>query len=173
MSIPCVETQRLQLRGLALEDTDDLYTLWNNPEVSKYFPNTSPPKIETVQNIIKYQFTMWERYGYGWWAVILRDSSELLGWCGLQYLPETDETEVGYLLGQVYWAKGYATEAAQASIKYGFETLRLKEIIGVVHPQNQPSIHVIEKLGMTFVDRTYYFGMQVFRYRIQHAPIAE
>jgi len=170
MNIPIIATPRITLRGLTLEDTDPLYTLWNNPEVSQYFPNTSPPKIETVQNIIKYQFTMWEKYGCGWWAMILSTSAELMGWCGLQYLPETDETEVGYLLGQSFWGHGYATEAALASVTYGFKTLGLNEIIGIVHPENKASIHVIDKLGMTYVDRTYYFGMIVLRYRI-HRPL--
>jgi len=122
--------------------------------------------MERVQNIILRQGAHWKAYMYGWWAVETFSTRDLLGWCGLQYLPETGEIEVGYLLGRDYWGNGFATEAARASIDYGFENLEIDNIIAVVHPGNLASIHVIEKLGMAFTGRFTYFDMPVLRYSL-------
>jgi len=94
---------------------------------------------------------------------------EFIGWCGLQYLPETEEVEVAYLLGKAYWGKGIATEAAQASLRYGFEDLGLESIVGIVHLENKASQRVLEKLGLTFVEQANYFGMECYRYLIERS----
>jgi len=92
---------------------------------------------------------------------------KFIGWCGLQYLPETEEVEVAYLLGKAYWGKGLATEAAQASLRYGFEDLGLESIVGIVHLENKASQRVLEKLGLTCVEQANYFGMDCYRYSIE------
>jgi len=88
----------------------------------------------------------------------------LIGWAGLQYLPETDEIEVGYLLDKGHWGRGLATEAARESVRFGFEDLGIETIVGVVHPENVASQRVLEKVGLSFVERSNYFGMNVYRY---------
>jgi ribosomal-protein-alanine N-acetyltransferase len=93
-----------------------------------------------------------------------RSSGALLGWNGLQHLPETDETEIGFLLDREQWDKGRTTEAARVAVRFAFETLEMPEIIAVAHPDNGASRRVIEKLGMTFDRITEYFGMPVARY---------
>jgi ribosomal-protein-alanine N-acetyltransferase len=90
-----------------------------------------------------------------------------MGWCGLQYLPDTDETEVGYLLGRDYWGRGLATEGSVASVKYGFDELGLEFIVGIVHPEHVASQRVLEKSGLSFVERARYFGMDCFRYLLE------
>ena len=75
-----------------------------------------------------------------------------------------EEVEVGYLLGKLYWGKGYATEGAQVGMDYGFETLKLDRIVGIVHPENVASRHVLEKLGMTLTGPKHYFGMDVLHF---------
>jgi ribosomal-protein-alanine N-acetyltransferase len=87
-----------------------------------------------------------------------------MGWCGLQYLPETGETEIGYLLGKPFWGKGFATEAAGEALKFGFEKLSLEIIIAIVHPENTASNRVIQKLGYKDPIRATYFGMECLRY---------
>jgi ribosomal-protein-alanine N-acetyltransferase len=166
MNIQVIATPRLVLRGLTRADTDSLQSILNDPEVLHFFPNPEPPGWERVQKIIDQQLIHWQEHGYGWWAVELRSSQELIGWAGLQFLPDTSETEVAYLLGKAYWGQGFATEAARASMKFGFETLKLNSIVAVVHPANKASIRVIEKLGMTFIDHTYYFEMEVYHYSL-------
>lgn len=160
-----MSTARLSLRQFDPGDGMPLFQLLGKGEVLRYFPNPSPPTMERVQNLIAHQIAHWKEHGYGWWAVTNRESGCLLGWCGLQHLPETGETEVGYLLGKDYWGQGFATEAARASLDFGFGRLGLKEIIALVHPHNKASIHVIEKLGMAYLGQFRYFEMELLKYR--------
>jgi len=132
----------------------------------RYFPSPKPPSLEKTQRFVMAQINHWKEHGFGWWAVELRNKPGIIGWNGLQYLPETDEIEIGYLLGKAYWGKGLATEGGQPGLVFGFEQLALDEIIAVVHPENIPSQKVIQKLGLKFTDETDYFGMQVYRYAL-------
>jgi RimJ/RimL family protein N-acetyltransferase len=91
----------------------------------------------------------------------------------LQYLPETDETEVGYLLGKTFWGKGIATSTALVSIAYGFKTMQLPRIVALVHPQNNASIRVIEKIGMKPVDRINLWDMDLMRYAVNKKEYAK
>jgi len=139
--------------------------------VLRYFPSPLPPPYERVERLVQEQLDHWQDHGYGWWALEVRRTGDALrrpgvfiGWAGLQYLPETDETEVGYLLGTAYWGQGLATEAARESVRFGFEELDLPEIVGIVHPDNVASQRVLEKAGLSRVERTVYFNMDCYRY---------
>ncbi|MEI9913064.1 MAG: GNAT family N-acetyltransferase [Bacteroidota bacterium] len=81
----------------------------------------------------------------------IKQDLEFIGWCGLKYRPEQNEVDLGYRFKQSSWGKGYATEAAFASIKYGFEKLNLSRIIGRAVPGNTGSLKVLEKCGMQFL----------------------
>ena len=83
--------------------------------------------------------------------------------------PELGETEVAYLLSRQVWGRGYATEAARAAVRYGFEAARLQAIIGLVHPENAASIRVLEKCGMQLADRVALWGLEMCRYRVAAA----
>jgi ribosomal-protein-alanine N-acetyltransferase len=96
-------------------------------------------------------------------------STATAGWCGLQFLPETAEVEVAYLLGPSHWGRGLATEAAKASLEYGFEQVALDQIVALVHPDNRASQRVIEKLEMPFVNVAEYFGITVRRYLMERS----
>jgi ribosomal-protein-alanine N-acetyltransferase len=122
-----------------------------------------------VEQLVSKQLKHWEERKLGWWAVEPRFSRKLMGWCGLQYLPETEETEVGFLLGKSFWGQGFATEAAKASLRYGFEDLGLKRVVGITHPENIASQRVLLKLGMSFTVKTRYFGMDCYRYSIDRS----
>jgi ribosomal-protein-alanine N-acetyltransferase len=166
MKILTITTSRLVLRPLAEEDVDPLHRILGDRDVLRYFPNTNPPARDRVQKLISGQLKHWEERGYGWWAIERRSPNGLIGWSGLQFLPETEEVEVAYLLGKAFWGRGLATEAAQACLQYGFEQVELESIVAIVHPENGASRRVIEKLGMSFVDRARYFGMDCYRYSI-------
>lgn len=164
--VPTLTTHRLTLRPFSVKDVPLLHRIMNEPDIMQYFPNTAPPDIERVQSIIERQFTQWGTYNLGWWAVVPNEGTELIGWNGLQYLPETDEVEVGYLLSKQFWGLGYATEGARASLKFGFETLGLRQIIGLTHPENTGSQNVLKKCGLVYTGQEKYFGMLVNRYSI-------
>jgi RimJ/RimL family protein N-acetyltransferase len=169
MEAPTVVTERLVLRSFTDHDSEALHRIMNQEDVLRYFPNSKPPPLDVVDRLIGRQLQHWREHGYGWWAVELREEPGLVGWNGLQYLPETDEVEVGYLLSREHWGRGLAAEGAREGLQCGFEELGLDEIVGIVHPDNVASQRVLEKLGMVRTAETEYFGMPVYRYAIEAA----
>lgn len=162
--IPIVTTRRLVLRGFTDQDAQPLCRILGQDGVLRYFPSSNPPALERVQNMIAHQLAHWKGYGYGRWAVVPRTGQTCIGWAGLEFLPEMNEAEVAYLLGKDYWGQGLATEAALASVQYGFETLGLARIVGIVHVENVASRRVMDKLGMSLLDQTHLWGMECYRY---------
>ena len=164
MSVPTIKTARLTLRPFTLQDAEPLYQILSIPGVLEYFPSPDAPDLERVKRLVQRQIDHWADHDFGWWAVESQTNRELIGWCGLQYLPETDEIEIGYLLSKSYWGRGLATESATRGLDFGFKTLNIKEIVGIVHPENFASQKVLEKIGLEFQERTEYFGMECFKY---------
>ena len=164
MKIPTLTTPRLVMRPLTLEDLQPLFDILQEPNIFQYFPRTENPSMDRVEKIIKFQIKQYEQFSYGTWAVELRHEPQLIGWCGLNYLPETDEEEVAYLLSHAYHGKGYATEAAIISLAYGFQQIGLNRIICLMHPENIASRRVAEKIGMTYLDNVNYWDMELMRY---------
>jgi ribosomal-protein-alanine N-acetyltransferase len=164
MSTPSIETNRLKLRPFSLDDVEPLLQILNTQGILRYFPISDPPDRERVRRLVQRQIDHWLEHSYGWWAVELLQESRLIGWSGLQYLPETDEIEIGYLLGKQYWGNGLATESAKAGLEFGFNQLGFQEIIGIVHPENFASQRVLEKIGLKFQEKAEYFGMVCFKY---------
>jgi [ribosomal protein S5]-alanine N-acetyltransferase len=168
MNIPTLTTPRLILRPWTLQDVNALFTLLQEDNLLRYFPRPTPPPIEKVEKHITHHLSHWEERGYGHWAVVTRVEQKLIGWNGLEFLPETSETEVAYLLSKSFWGQGLATEAAQAALKFGFEHAGLEKIIGLVHPENIASRRVLEKCGLRLIDQKIYFGMELLRFRIEN-----
>jgi len=166
MDIPTVTTDRLILRPFTEHDAEGLHHILGQEGVLRYFPKPDPPPLDRVQKLIAAQLEHWDKRGFGWWAVEPKSEEGIIGWNGLQYLPETEEVEIGFLLSKPYWGKGLATEGASEGLKYGFETLGLERIVGIVHPENIASQGVLGKLGLTFNNEAEYFGLRVYRYVI-------
>jgi len=164
MTIPTITTPRLTLRPFTKDDLNPLFEILQQPDIFQYFPRPGKPPLERVERMIAFYIKQAEDYGFSCWAVDLNETGELIGWCGLNHLPETDEDEVAYLLSQVHHGRGYATEAARASLDFGFDTIGLERIIGLVHPDNIASQRVIEKSGLTFLDRVVYWDLELLRY---------
>jgi len=166
MEIPTLRTDRLTLRPFDAGDALPLYHILRQDGILRYFPTTVGPSLDRVEALVERQLAHWQEHGLGWWAVQPDDQPELVGWNGLQHLPETDEVEIGYLLSRDFWGMGLATEGARAGLRFGFQTVGLETIIGLVHPENARSAHVLEKLGMTCTGPAGYFEMDVVRYEI-------
>jgi ribosomal-protein-alanine N-acetyltransferase len=159
-----IKTRRAILRPFTMDDCSTLWRITNEPDMMQYFPNPNPPTADRIERIITHQLAHWQAHGYGWWAMTTHTSNELIGWCGLQYLPETDETEVGYLLARSYWGRGITTEAAIASLDFGFGEHNMDAIIGITHPDNIASQRVLLKSGLSPTGPAHYFGMDCQRY---------
>jgi [ribosomal protein S5]-alanine N-acetyltransferase len=144
-----IETPRLILREFSPTDAEQMFQLNSDPDVIKYTGDSPYPSVEVARNsLIKYD--QYRKYNRGRLAMITRDTSEFLGWCGLKYLEDTNETDLGFRLHKKFWNKGYASEAGNACLDYGFTTLNLPVIIAHAMNENKASIHVLEKLGMKF-----------------------
>jgi len=168
-----IQTPHLILRPLEPSDAGILHCIYQSEGVLRYFPNPIPPTLEKVERFIAGQQEHWEKYGYGNWGVVQEGESEIIGWAGLQYLPELDETEVGFLLDRPFWGKGYATEAALASLKFGFEHFSLDHIIALVHTDNLASRRVIEKCSMSYMDTLSLWGIELMRYRTESSLLSD
>ena len=146
-----LETERLLLRKFTSRDAALLYELNKDPEVIRYTldPMTDPGQAEQV--LLDVILPQYQLYNYGRWAVHLKSNLEFLGWCGLKYLSERDEIDIGYRYMKRFWGQGIDTEAAKAVLDYGFSTLKLDRIVGRSLPGNIASIKVLEKCGMEYV----------------------
>jgi ribosomal-protein-alanine N-acetyltransferase len=169
---PILSTDRLLLRPWCELDVTPLRRILLNEEVLRYFPPGPAVTRPRVAALVARQLMHWARYGYGWWAVEEQEREGILcGWCGLQYLPETGETEVAYLFDKPCWGKGLATEGASAALRFGFEQTDLEFIIGLIHPENVASGRVLEKSGLEFSSKKSYFGMTCCRYEINRPGV--
>ncbi len=148
---PRLETERLLLRRWAAADLDGLAAMNADPEVMEHFPATLS-RAEAALLLARLE-AGFERDGYGFWAVELRDGGTLAGFVGLSPVPDdlplAPAVEVGWRLGREHWGKGIAHEGAQAAIAYGFGTLGIDEIVAYTAAGNERSRRLMERLGMS------------------------
>jgi len=146
-----LETERLILRRLLPEDLEDLFALYRDPEIRRYFPEGTLTYEETQEELEWFLNGHPEHPELGLWATIHKETNQFIGRCGL--LPWTIDgqydVEVAYLLSKAYWRQGLGTEVARAILNYGFEQLHLSRLICLIDPDNQASIKVAQNMGMT------------------------
>src|SRR3989344_4831839 len=146
-----IQTQRLILRTWKEGDADEYYHINQDPKVIEFLRGSLT--LQEVQDFITFSNQQFDRLGYTLWAVEEISTGKLMGFIGLNSPPWdahfTPCVEIGWRLGSEYLGKGYATEGAKAVLKYGFETVGLKEIVSFTVPANARSIRVMEKIGMT------------------------
>lgn len=147
-----IQTERLILRPWRKEDFEPFAKLNADPRVREFFY-----KILTREesDASAKQFSEHiEKEGWGLWAVSVPNVADFIGFVGLNKVPFsahfTPAIEIGWRLSFEHWGKGYATEGALAALQYGFETLKLNEIVSFTVPTNQRSRHVMEKIGMHY-----------------------
>ena len=148
-------SSRLFLREFSIDDSLHFFNLNKDPEVIKYTGDSSFKSVSEAEIFIQ-NYSEYKDYGYGRWAVCLKESKEFLGFCGLKYHPKDKITEVGFRFFKNQWNKGYATESTLACLNYGFSEIKLKEIYAQVHINNYTSQRVIEKCGLHFVKEFLY-----------------
>ncbi len=153
-----IETSRLLLREIFPNDEVAWFEMDSNPEVHKYLGNEPVTSIEQIRQATQSIRQQYSDNGIGRWAVIEKTSGNFIGWSGLKLIKEYENNQinfhdVGYRLHPNYWGKGYATESAKAAIEYGFNQLNLTEIIGMAHQENKASRKVLEKCGLTFIEK--------------------
>ena len=144
-----IETERLYLRELVLEDKDELKKVLSDVESMKFYPH--PFSEEEVKNWIIWNIDNYKKYNHGLWAVILKEGNIFLGDCGItmQNIDGEVVPEMGFHIIKDYCGKGYATEAALACKKYAFEELNYSKLFSYTILENIPSQKVANKVGMS------------------------
>lgn len=166
MSSPVLETERLILRKFALTDAESMWVLNKDSEVLRYTGDVPFSSIQNAHSFLK-NYTAYTLTGHGRWAVINKTSNEFIGWCGLK-LNEENLVDIGFRFFRKEWNKGYATEAAKACLTYGFEVLKMKQIIARANTQNLASIRVLEKIGMDYWKTDFCEGLgKTVYYRVK------
>ena len=165
---PTLYTSRLQLREWSIEDADAAYQMYGDREVMRFLgngqivPDVAAQRIWLAERIERYRGAAFD--GLGVWAVVERDTEQVVGTILLKPLPPTDlQIEVGWHLVRRVWGKGYASEAARVVMRYGFVDLRLDYILAVIKPENVRSAAVARRIGMRWLERTdrYYDGEEL------------
>ena len=147
-----LETERLLLREMTQDDLPALQGILQDEE-TMYAYNGAFDEAET-QAWLDRQLSRYAQYGFGLWAVVLKESGGMIGQCGLTMQPwRGDEVlEVGYLFNRAFWHHGYATEAARGYMEYAFDRLGAREVCSIIRETNLPSRRVAERNGMTMRD---------------------
>lgn len=147
---PVIETERLTLKPLSGDDSNSLLEIFSDPEVMRYW-NTAP--WTTIQNAIDFineSNDSMQRQESLILGVYVKSTGELAGKCMLfSHDKESKRAEIGFGLGRSFWGKGYISEAGEALIQYGFNTLGLRRIEAEIDPDNLSSAKALEKLGFS------------------------
>lgn len=146
------ETERLYLREMNQSDFDSLCKILQDEETMIAYEGAFSDS--EVQEWLDRQISRYQKWGFGLWAVILKQTNEMIGQCGLTMQPWKDKEvlEIGYLFERSNWHKGYAIEAAMACKKYAFEILKADEVCSIIRDTNIASQNVAVRNGMTIVD---------------------
>jgi len=146
-------SSRLKYRSFLNTDLEDMYELDSDPDVHIYLGNNPVTTKKQSEDIIANIQQQYIDNNIGRCAIILKETGEFIGWSGLKLegtlRPEFKYYDIGYRLKKKFWGNGYATEAAMASLKYGFQEMKLDQICGAADVNNLASNHILAKIGMT------------------------
>lgn len=162
-----VETPRLILRQLTLDDLDELAKLYADPVVRKFY-HPSILTREEVKPKLERMISCYEQRGFGLWATTYKADNKFVGQCGLiaQIIDGQPEVEIGYMLAKEYWGQGLATEAAIAIRNYGFEQVGCDRLISLIDPGNIASQKVAAKVGLSYEKDSVMWGKTVRVYAL-------
>lgn len=169
VTVPIVETERLLLRGHALQDFGFFADLWSKPDVTKFIGGKPRSEEETWSKFLR-MIGHWQAMGFGYWAVEDKVGGALIGEVGVADFKRImspsikGELEAGWVLSPKAQGKGYATEAMKAVLDWADEHVPGKAICAIIEPKNIASIKVAEKLEFTKTAQTVYMGSDIILY---------
>jgi ribosomal-protein-alanine N-acetyltransferase len=146
-------TERLIVRGFLPEaDAKPMFKVYGDPEVMRFIPGGALSDEVAVRTLLARYADAQRRQGFSSWAVVDRQTGQPIGDTGFGIFEPTGEVELGYTLARDRWGQGYATEAARACLVAGLEHLVTPRIIAVVDAENEASLRVPERIGMTKIE---------------------
>jgi RimJ/RimL family protein N-acetyltransferase len=147
--VEVLRTERLILRHLTEEDAPFILKLLNEPG---FVDNIGDRGVRDLDGARRYisegQGASYQKYGYGLWATVLQETGEAIGICGLVKRDGLEDADVGYAFLESAWGKGYAREAAAATLEHAREVIGLPKVVAITKPTNKSSMAVLEKIGM-------------------------
>ena len=160
-----LETDRLIMRPFAESDLDAYAVMCADPEVMRFLGGKTWDRMQTWRHIAA-TLGHWQLRGYGPWAVEERRSGELIGRVGFINPEGWPGFELGWTLARAAWGNGYATEAARRALDHAFTDMDRDHVISLIHPENQASLAVAERLGETREGTAEVLGEEVGVYGI-------
>lgn len=156
-----LETKRLILREVLSTDVDKLFELDSNPNVQKFVGNITVKDKAEVEKLIQNLQQQYVENGIARWAVIEKETGELIGWSGIKLIKEPMNNhnnfyELGYRFIENYWGKGFATETTIPLVDYAFENLKAENIYAICDVENKGSKNVLEKTGLKLIETFNY-----------------
>ncbi len=146
-----IETGRLRLRWLTLDDADLMLAVWNDPAFVRYVGDRGIRTLEEArEEMAENALSLYENHGFGPYRMALKDSDTPVGICGLFRRDGLEDPDIGYSVLPAFCGKGYAFEAASAVIDYASNELGLRRLVAIIAPDNEPSLGLIRKLGLRF-----------------------
>ncbi|AEE47966.1 GNAT family N-acetyltransferase [Haliscomenobacter hydrossis] len=147
-----LQTDRLILRTLTLDDATFIVELVNSPGWIKYIGYRNINTLEDARNYLNNgPLKSYVVYGFGLWAIVLKDEGIPIGMCGLIKRDGLEDADLGYAVLPAYEGQGYITEATRSALHYIFDTLKIKKVLAITNVDNAGSIRVLEKIGFQFL----------------------
>jgi ribosomal-protein-alanine N-acetyltransferase len=170
---PFLETERLILREIISSDVEGMFELDSNPEVHLFLGNKPVKHIDESHAYIDNVRQQYTDNGIGRWAVILKETNEFIGWSGIKLIKEEINNhqnfyEIGYRFIQKHWGKGYASEAGLAFVDYAFNEMKVEKLYAYADAGNVNSRHILEKLGMHYVNSFEHAGEEEVWYEMNN-----
>jgi RimJ/RimL family protein N-acetyltransferase len=146
-----IETERLVLRRLSLDDAGFVFELLNQPSFLRFIGDKGVRTLDDARDyILTGPIASYERFGFGLYLTTLKEEKIPIGMCGLLKRESLEDVDIGFAFLPAFWAKGYASEAASAVMAYGGNILGIERIVAITSTDNYGSIKVLEKLGLRF-----------------------
>lgn len=168
-----IETERLLLREILDTDLEGMFALDNNPNVHHYLGKNPILTIDKSQDYINNIRKQYLENGIGRYAVILKETNQFIGWCGIKYITEPENGhvnfhEIGYRFIEEFWGKGFGYESAKAWLDYGFNTMNIKTIYASANLENTGSRKILEKIGMHPKNEFEWNGIPCLWYELEN-----
>lgn len=146
-----LETQRLLLRRITLEDADLMLAIWNDPAFVRFVGDRGVRTVAEARTAMtEGALRLFEQYGYGPYCVLQKSDGKRIGICGLFRRDNLEDPDIGFALLPPYCGAGLASEAATAVVAHARDDLGIEILTAIVSPENAASIALIQKLGLSF-----------------------
>jgi [ribosomal protein S5]-alanine N-acetyltransferase len=172
-----LETNRLLLRKIEPTDAPALFELDSNPNVMRYLGGKTIQSINQIHTMIEYIHQQYSQNGIGRYAVILKETNELVGWSGIKYVTEPENNfvnfyDLGYRFIERYWGKGYGYEAAKPWIDFAFNKMNIEKLNADAHINNAGSNRILQNLGFQLINQYEWEGYPFNWYELKNPNLS-